>query len=382
MSLRDWISRVSRVEPVQNHTVTLLGQSCCQPPVLILCVWSSLYPCLEVLPLVHIQSISLCAKVTAICYTNNFQVKAKFDQTLLPKCPIFLMWPFRLPLLLKIPITKICKMFTLVLGHILVQRFGIWSFLFPQNLWVGATDVDQRLAPGSTFSILQFQNCPPSNSSALFSCSSTFGRMCLHQVDHNLQGFPHKSVKPVYWAPQLFLCQRDQFASFGEFSIILISWSVILVAIYCTEIAFYIIPHIFLDGFFFPTCIFYRLTAALAGMTRLHFDLLFPFGFAVRSGSVLGEVGTTSSWLSPLNWVYCCGRTSPTDEDKPWVPSLTRFPYRHLRTTGVEEEKRRLKKMHMRPAARKMMSFWRRRHHTLLITVSQSKTWPRRIFIR
>lgn len=139
--------------------------------------------------------------------------------------------------------------------------------------------MDQRLPPESTFSILQFQNCPSSNSSALFSCSLTFGQMCLHQVDHNLQGFPHKSVKPVYRAPQLLLCQRDQFASFGEFSIILVSWPVILVAFHCSEFCFLHNSTYVFRWFFFSICMFYRLMSALAGMTRLHFDLLFPFGF-------------------------------------------------------------------------------------------------------
>lgn len=140
-------------------------------------------------------------------------------------------------------------MCTLVLVHIFVQRFGIWVktmnktksgvFFFHKfvswGCWRGT-----EAAPESTFLILQLQNCPPSSSSPLFSCSLTFGQMCPHQVDHNPQGFPHKSVKPVYWASLLFRSQRDPFASLGEFSIILISWTVILVTIHCTLIVF---PH-------------------------------------------------------------------------------------------------------------------------------------------
>lgn len=57
----------------------------------------------------------------------------------------------------------------------------------------------------------------------------------------------------------------------------------------------------------------------------------------MRSWSVLVEIGTTSTWLSPLSWVYCCGRTSPTDEGKPWVRSPTRVPFGHPRVTGSEE---------------------------------------------
>lgn len=240
-------------------------------------------------------------------------------------------------------------MCTVVLVHIFVQRFGIWVktmnktqsvvFFFHKFVswgrWRGT-----EAAPESAFLILQLQNCPPSSSSPLFSCSLTFGQMCPHQVDHNLQGFPHKSVKPVYWASLLFRSQRDPFASLGEFSIILISWTIIPVAIHCTLIVF---PHnstcVFLKKK--NSHIFYCLTAALVGMNRLNFDLFFPFGLAVRSWSVLGEVGTTSTWLSPLSWVYCCGRTSPTDEDKPWVQSPTRFPFGHHRVTAIEEEKRR-----------------------------------------
>lgn len=149
-------------------------------------------------------------------------------------------------------------MYTLVFVHILVQRFRIWVqtmnqtqsvFFFHKCLswgcWCGT-----EAAPESKFSILQLQNCPPSNSSPLFSCILTFGQMWLHQVDHDLQGFPHKSVKPVYWAPLLFLCQRDQFASLGEFSIVLVSWTV-LVAIHCTEIFFHDSTYIYIFFRFF-----------------------------------------------------------------------------------------------------------------------------------
>lgn len=68
-SLRDWISRVSRFEPVQNRSY-IVRTVLLSPPMLILCgdyrVWSSLCPSLQVLPLVHIQSISLRAKVVAV----------------------------------------------------------------------------------------------------------------------------------------------------------------------------------------------------------------------------------------------------------------------------------------------------------------------------
>lgn len=216
--------------------------------------------------------------------------------------------------------------------------------------------------PESTFSILHLQNCPPSNSPPLFSCSLTFGQMCLHQVDHHLRGFPVKSVGPVYWAPLLFLCQRDPFASLGEFAIILISWTLIVVPVHLN-----CFPNnsTYLFRFFFP------LTVAMVGMSCLSFDLLLAFGFAVRSWSVLSEVGTTSTWLSPLSWVYCCGRTSPTDEDKPWVLGfhsvIPAWPVSRERTQVAN-------------ARKKMMSFWKRKHRTLLVTLSQSKLWPQHIF--
>lgn len=102
-------------------------------------------------------------------------------------------------------------------------KFDLHSLMysFPRNWWGGATDMEQRLTPKAHFQFLQLQNCLPPNSSPLFSCSLTFGQMCLHQMDLNLQGFPHKSLKPVYWALLSFLCQRDRFASLGEFSYII-----------------------------------------------------------------------------------------------------------------------------------------------------------------
>lgn len=233
--LRDWISRVSRFDPVKNHTVIWFGHGCYPLPMLILCgdyhVWSSLYPCLQVLPLVHIQSILLRAKVVAIAA----QIISKLDQTLPPNCPMSLPWPFRFSFLLKIQVTKGGKralkcapwcwcisLFNALEFEVkLWTRHSLMSSSFQKFVswgrWRGA-----EAAPESTFSILQLQKCPSSNSSPLFSCSLTFGQMCLHQVGHNLQGFPHKSVRPIYWAPLLFLCRRDRFAAFGEFSVILI----------------------------------------------------------------------------------------------------------------------------------------------------------------
>lgn len=220
--------------------------------------------------------------------------------------------------------------------HVLVQHFGIWSFTFSTNLWVGAPWRGSEAPPPalkSTFSILQFQNCPPSNSSALCSCSVTFGQMCLHQVDHNLQGFPHKPVKPVYWAPQLFLRQRDQFASFGEFSIVLISRPVILVASHCTEFA-YITTYIL-------RIFFLSLNSSFGwnDSSSFFFDLLFPFClfFAVRSGSVLGEVGTTSHH----GCLHSTGSTAVEELHLPTKTNRESRRRRHSRTVISLFDKRR-----------------------------------------
>lgn len=65
---------------------------------------------------------------------------------------------------------------------------------------------------------------------------------------------------------------------------------------------------------------------------------IFLFGSTARSWSVLSEVGKTSVWLSPLSWVCCFGRTSPTGDDRPWVqppPVITAWPPLRKRDSHV-----------------------------------------------
>lgn len=170
------------------------------------------------------------------------------------------------------------------------------------------------------------KNCPPSHSSPAFSCSLTFGRMCPHQVDPDLQWFPHKSDEPVYRGlPR---------ASLSAWPVCFIRWIHFnrlyllgcnakarlcpcfptFMSDFCPLFRTHISSHCFAcnELLILPV-------VGDAFVISVADRQIFLFGSTARSWSVLSEVGKTSIWLSPLSWACCFGRTSLTGEDRPWV---------------------------------------------------------------